>query len=250
MHEIMDEVDVLQVLARIAKRGSHGVCLKVRDVPAVRAAIDELVASGIPVITLVTDLTATQRIAYVGLDNQSAGRTAAYLISKTVGDVTGTVLTSRSNDRFLGEEEREAAFKLTLKRLCPKLRMVDGSGVLHETSSVLHGAVENLDHLCAVYSMGGGNHTILNALEQNGLLPDIFIAHDLDKDNRPLMTAGRLSFVLHHDLGVDLENVFHAFWSCHAYVPVSQLIKQPFVQRPRDFCHPVTSAAVLDYRTH
>ena len=39
-------------------------------------------------------------------------------------------------------------------------------------------------------------------------------------------------------------------WSCHAYVPVSQLIKQPFVQRPRDFCHPVTSAAVLDYRTH
>jgi LacI family transcriptional regulator len=236
MHEIMDEVDVLQVLARIAKRGSHGVCLKVRDVPAVRAAIDELVASGIPVITLVTDLTATQRIAYVGLDNQSAGRTAAYLISKTVGDVTGTVLTSRSNDRFLGEEEREAAFKLTLKRLCPKLRMVDGSGVLHETSSVLHGAVENLDHLCAVYSMGGGNHTILNALEQNGLLPDIFIAHDLDKDNRALMTAGRLSFVLHHDLGVDLENVFHAFLYHHKLtkVPLMTAISNVQVVTPQN----------------
>jgi LacI family transcriptional regulator len=233
MHEIMDEVDVLQVLARIAKRGSHGVCLKVRDVPAVRAAIDELVASGIPVITLVTDLTATQRIAYVGLDNQSAGRTAAYLISKTVGDVTGTVLTSRSNDRFLGEEEREAAFKLTLKRLCPKLRMVDGSGVLHETSSVLHGAVENL---CAVYSMGGGNHTILNALEQNGLLPDIFIAHDLDKDNRALMTAGRLSFVLHHDLGVDLENVFHAFLYHHKLtkVPLMTAISNVQVVTPQN----------------
>ena len=222
MHEIMSETDVLQVLTRIAKRGSHGVCLKVRDVPVVRAAVDELVASGIPAITLVTDLTATKRIAYVGLDNQSAGETAAYLISKTVGDVPGTVLTSRSNDRFLGEEAREAAFKLTLKRLCPMLHVVDVSGastVIHEASSVLHGASQHQDHLYAVYSMGGGNHTILNALEQNGLRPDVFIAHDLDKDNRALVKEGRLSFVLHHDLGVDLENVFHAFLYHHKLMP-------------------------------
>lgn len=222
MHEIMSEADVLQVLTRIAKRGSHGVCLKVRDVPVVRAAVDELVAAGIPVITLVTDLTATKRIAYVGLDNQSAGETAAYLISKTVGDASGTILTSRSNDRFLGEEERAAAFKLTLKRLCPMLRVVDvssASAAIPEASSVLHGASEHLRHLCAVYSMGGGNHSLLKALEQNGLRPDIFIAHDLDKDNRALIKEGRLSFVLHHDLGVDLKNVFHAFLYYHKLTP-------------------------------
>jgi len=233
MHEIMDEVDVVQVLARIAKRGSHGVCLKVRDVPAVRTAVDKLIELGIPVITLVTDLTATQRIAYVGLDNQSAGRTAAYLISNTIGDVTGAVLTSRSNDRFLGEEEREAAFTLSLKRLCPKLRILDvsgGSGVYHETSRILHRAVENLDHLCAVYSMGGGNHTILNVLEQNGLLPDIYVAHDLDKDNRALIEAGRLSFVLHHDLGVDLEHVFHAFLYHHKLTPEPLMVAISNVQ--------------------
>ena len=218
MQEIMGEEDVLRVLTRIAKRGSHGVCLKVRDVPSVRAAVDELVASGIPVITFATDLTATQRIAYVGLDNQSAGETAAYLISKTVGDISGTVLTSRSNDRFLGEEEREAAFRLTLKRLCPKLSLVDvsgRSGFLTETSRSLQRALENLDHLCAVYSMGGGNHSILKTLEQNGLLPDIYLAHDLDKDNRTLIAAGQISFVLHHDLRVDLRNVFHAFLYHH-----------------------------------
>jgi LacI family transcriptional regulator len=87
-----------------------------------------------------------------------------------------------------------------------------GGGVLHDKSNILQGAV---DHLCAVYSMGGGNHTILNALAQNGLKPDIFIAHDLDKDNRALLKAGRLGFILHHDLGVDLENVFHAFLYHH-----------------------------------
>lgn len=221
MQEIMTEADVVQALTRIAKRGSHGVCIKARDVPAVRAAVDKLIASGIPVVTLVTDLTETGRIAYVGLDNQSAGRTAAYLIAKTIGDHAGTVLTSRSNDRFLGEEEREAAFKQTLKRLSPQLRIVDvsgGSGVHFETSRLMHDAVDNLDQLRAVYSMGGGNNTILDVLAQNGLQPAVYVAHDLDKDNRTLIDAGQLSFVLHHDLRIDLENVFQAFLLHHKLI--------------------------------
>ncbi len=222
MQEIMDHEDVVHTFARIAKRGSHGVCVKVRDVPAIQTAVDKLISSGIPVVTLASDLTETQRIAYVGLDNQSAGRTAAYLIAKTIGDVSGTVLASRSNDRFLGEEEREAAFILKLKQLCPKLRIVDvsgESGVYFETSRNIHRVVENLNYLSAVYSMGGGNHSILNVLEKNGLRPDIYVAHDLDKDNRALVQAGRLNFVLHHDLSIDLEHVFHGFLYHHKLTP-------------------------------
>uniref|UniRef100_UPI002490283E LacI family DNA-binding transcriptional regulator n=1 Tax=Litoreibacter halocynthiae TaxID=1242689 RepID=UPI002490283E len=216
--EVMNEDDVTAALSRIAKRGSHGVCIKARDLPMIRAAVDQLVASGIPVVTLVTDLTTTKRLAYVGLDNQSAGRTTAYLISKTVGDSEGTVLTSRSNDRFLGEEEREVAFKATLTRLCPNLRIIDasgGSGVYFETSRITQSIVAGLDQIRAVYSMGGGNLAILNALEQNGSLPDVYVAHDLDHDNRRLIEDGRLSFVLHHDLRVDLQNVFQAFLHHH-----------------------------------
>ncbi|HCI07913.1 LacI family DNA-binding transcriptional regulator [Ascidiaceihabitans sp.] len=216
--EIMDEDDVVSALSRIAKRGSHGVCIKARDLPKIRAAVDQLIASGIPVVTLVTDLTTTKRIAYVGLDNQSAGRTAAYLIAKSIGEGAGTVLTSKSNSLFLGEEEREVAFKVTLSRLCPKLCIVDangGSGVHFETARIIQSVVEGLDKVRAVYSMGGGNKTILEVLKQNALRPDIFVAHDLDNDNRTLIEQGNLSFVLHHDLRVDLQNVFHAFLHHH-----------------------------------
>ena len=216
--EIMDEDDVVSALSRIAKRGSHGVCIKARDLPKIRAAVDQLIASGIPVVTLVTDLTTTKRIAYVGLDNQSAGRTAAYLIAKSIGEGAGTVLTSKSNSLFLGEEEREVAFKVTLSHLCPKLCIVDangGSGVHFETARIIQSVVEGLDKVRAVYSMGGGNKTILEVLKQNALRPDIFVAHDLDNDNRTLIEQGNLSFVLHHDLRVDLQNVFHAFLHHH-----------------------------------
>jgi len=221
--EIMSEDDVTATLSRIAKRGSHGVCVKVRDLPTIRTAVDQLIAAGIPVVTLVTDLTTTKRIAYVGLDNQSAGHTAAYLIAKTVGDSDGTVLTSRSQDQFLGEGEREAAFKATLNRLCPKLRIIDasgGSGVHFETSRIIQNTVNGLDQIRAVYSMGGGNTAILNALEKSGSLPDVFVAHDLDHDNRRLIEDRRLSFVLHHDLRVDLQNVFQAFLHHHKLMPV------------------------------
>ena len=221
--EIMSEENVTTALSRIAKRGSQGVCIKARDLPTIRSAVDQLIAAGIPVITLVTDLTTTKRIAYVGLDNESAGHTAAYLIAKTVGDSDGTVLTSRSQDQFLGEEEREVAFKATLNRLCPNLRVIDasgGSGVHFETSRIMLSIVAGLDQVRAVYSMGGGNTAILNALEQNGLLPDVFVAHDLDHDNRQLIEDGRLSYILHHDLRVDLQNVFQAFLHYHKLMPV------------------------------
>ncbi|WP_377506300.1 LacI family DNA-binding transcriptional regulator [Octadecabacter sp. R77987] len=221
--EIMSEDDVTEALLRIAKRGSHGVCIKARDLPNIRAAVDQLIASGIPVVTLVTDLTTTKRLAYVGLDNQSAGRTAAYLIAKTIGDVEGTVLTSRSNDRFLGEEEREVAFKATLAQLCPNLRIMDasgGSGVHFETSRIMQGAVAGMGQIRAVYSMGGGNTAILNALEHHGSMPDVYVAHDLDNDNRRLIEEGRLSFVLHHDLRVDLQNAFQAFLHHHKLMSV------------------------------
>jgi len=216
--ETMTEDDVTAALSRIAKRGSHGVCIKARDLPTIRAAVNQLIASGIPVITVVTDLNTTKRLAYVGLDNQSAGRTAAYLIARTIGDGDGTVLTSRSNDRFLGEEEREVAFKETLVRLCPSLRIIDasgGSGVHGKTSRIMQSVIAGLDEVRAVYSMGGGNTAILNALDQNASLPDIYVAHDLDDDNRRLIEDGRLSFVLHHDLREDLLNVFQAFLHHH-----------------------------------
>ena len=41
-------------------------------------------------MTLVTDIRDSGRIAYVGLDNRSAGATAAYLAAGWLGDGRGT----------------------------------------------------------------------------------------------------------------------------------------------------------------
>lgn len=211
--EIMPVADVVQTLDRIIKRGSHGVCLKARDVPEIRAAVDRIVAAGIPVVTLVTDIQNTVRTAYVGLDNASAGRTAAYLIGLSLSHQTGTVLTTRSNDMFLGEQTRETAFAAALNAQHPQLRIIStsGGGVHYETTKNLTGLIDGLSDLRAVYSMGGGNRTILDMLAHHRLVPQVFVAHDLDQDNRALIAEGRINFVLHHDLRTDMQRVFGAF---------------------------------------
>ncbi len=218
LQDIMEEEEVVAALRRIMKRGSQGVCLKARDTVKIRDAVKMLADAKIPVVTFVTDIAVPDRLAYVGLDNAGAGRTAAYLISRTLGDVPGMVLATRSHEHFLGEEEREFALIEALARDCPDLQVLavqGGSGVDFETSKLLRKSLEGMRELRAVYSMGGGNRSILRTLEDHGLRPEVYVAHDLDRENRELILDKRLDFVLHHDLQLDLRNAFNAFLAYH-----------------------------------
>jgi LacI family transcriptional regulator len=69
---------------------------------------------------------------------------------------------------------------------------------------VLH-ALDLHPGLGAVYSIGGGNQAILDAFAARRRPCRVFIAHDLDRDNRRLLAEGRLSAVLHHDLAQDMR---------------------------------------------
>lgn len=216
--EVMSEDDVLAALHRIRKRGSQGVCLKVRDTPAVRGTVDDLVAAGIPVFTLVTDLPRTERKAYIGLDNTNAGRTAAYLLSRCLLEKDSHVLTVRSQDAFFGETERYEAFRAELARLRPDCRVSDvsgGAGLWADTASRVSAELGRSGRVAAVYSIGGGNSAILEALREHGCKDVTFIAHDLDRENVRLLEEGAITFVLHHDLVADIRSLFAGVMTCH-----------------------------------
>ena len=62
-----------------------GVAVVALDHQSVRAAIDDLVAAGVQVVTLVSDVPGSRRHHYVGIDNVAAGRTAGSLIGRFAG---------------------------------------------------------------------------------------------------------------------------------------------------------------------
>ncbi|WP_322047456.1 LacI family DNA-binding transcriptional regulator [Paraburkholderia sp. J67] len=226
MQETMTTAQVVEALEAVARRGSHGVLLKARDVPETAQAIDALQQRGIPVVTIFTDIPRSARIAYAGLDNRMAGATAAWLIGQWLTPPQGNVLVTMSDDRFRGEEDRRERFRDALRQQCPKLTLVDasgGHGLDAQTEARVREAIGRKRAIAAVYSMGGGNLAILRALEAAGKSPRCFIAHDLDRDNVRLLREARISAVLHHDLRQDLRNACHQILHFHKLLPASAI---------------------------
>lgn len=201
----------VQVLDGIRKRGSHGVILKVPDVPALTAAVERLDDAGIPVITLVTDLPASRRQAYVGLDNRSAGSTAAYLVDQIMGESPGSVLVTRGDSSFRGEDEREMGFRSTLRSIAPSRRIIElVNPDPHDEvrrQMVLQTLTEHPD-VAGVYSMYafGADRVMIDAFAEAGRRCRVVVAHDLAADNIELLEASEISAILHHDLHEDMRN--------------------------------------------
>jgi LacI family transcriptional regulator len=204
--EQMRDADLSRLISRILSRGSDGVVLKAPDTPAIRKSVGDMTAAQVPVVTLVTDLPESGRLAYAGADNRIAGETAAYLIGSRLGDWSASVLVTLSSNRFRGEEERESAFRAMLATRHPGLRVVtisEGFGKDWATGPQVRAALANEPSLAAVYSAGGGNRAIVEAFESAGHPLPVYVAHDLDEDNLALLRQEKLSYVLHHSLEAD-----------------------------------------------
>jgi LacI family transcriptional regulator len=214
--------DVVAVLERVQRRGTHGVLLKAPDDPRVVHAVNELADAGTPTVTLVTDLPVSRRIAYVGIDNRAAGATAAYLLTRMAPASTGGVLVSLSSTSFRGEEEREMGFRGVMRELAPDRRLVEvteTAGLDATTLSAVTTVLRDDPSIDVVYSIGGGNAAILEAFRAVGRAPTTFIAHDLDDDNVPLLRARQLSAVLHHDLDSDLQQACRLILQARGVLP-------------------------------
>ena len=210
--------ELTKTLDRIARRGSQGVILKAPDVPEVTAAVGRLAEAGIPVVTLVTDLPSTARLAYVGIDNRAAGATAAYLMGQWLGERPGNVLTSLSSGFFRNEEEREMGFRGAMRARHPRCALVEiaeGQGLDATQYDLVRAALERDPEIRAVYSIGGGNIATLRAFADLGRECAVFVAHDLDHDNTRLLREHRLSAVLHHDLRQDMRHACQVIMQAH-----------------------------------
>ncbi|MFN8228648.1 MAG: LacI family DNA-binding transcriptional regulator [Mycobacterium sp.] len=185
-------------------RGSHGVILKAPDEPAVAEAVDALVAAGIPVVTYTTDVPASARCGYVGIDNHAAGATAAYLIRQWLGGDPAHVLITLSSNVFRGEGEREVGFRSALRGSnIGVVDVTDSDGIDATNEGLVLDALRRHPGVVGVYSAGGGNAATVAAFEKLDRECRVFVAHDLDVDNRRLLREGRLSVVLHNDLRSD-----------------------------------------------
>jgi LacI family transcriptional regulator len=182
-----------------------GVAVVALDHPSVREAIDDLTASGITVVTLVSDAPRSRRAHYVGIDNSAAGRTAASLLGRFVAGRTGKVGLIAGSVALRDHVERQMGFEQVIARDFPSLRLLpiregrDDDARVEELADAL---LDEHRDLVGIYNVGAGNGGIVAALEASGRSRDVvFIAHELTALSRKHLIRGTIDAVINQDPG-------------------------------------------------
>ena len=101
-----------------------GVAVVALDHPAVREAINALVARGKTVVTLVSDVPGSKRTHFAGIDNSSAGRTAAGLMGRFLRGQTGKIGLFAGSLSLRDHIERQFGFEQVMAHEFPQLQIL------------------------------------------------------------------------------------------------------------------------------
>lgn len=198
--------DRAAALIRSAAAGHDALVVVCPDEPQVAAAVAEA-AAALPVVTLVSDLPGSGRLAYVGMDNRSAGRVAGELMGRFLGAAGGEVAILSGLRSFVGHGEREAGFRAVLEDRFPACRLVAVAETRErgeEAGAAAGVLLRRHPGLAGLYNVSTGNRAVAATLQR--LRPGrhvTFITHELTPERRQLLKAGVIDAII--DQNPELE---------------------------------------------
>ena len=168
--------------------------------PLVREAVNTLAVKGVPTVTLISDLSASDRVAYVGLDNRAAGRTAGYLLGRFAGRRSGKVAMIAGSLSYRAHEEREAGFLHIIEEMFPSMQVVglrEGQDDAEKNFMQTRVLLAQHPDLIGIYNIGGASDGVARALREAGREHQVqFVGHGLTPDTRALLMDGTMDAVI------------------------------------------------------
>ena len=167
---------------------ANGVGVIAVDHPRTRNILRDIVEAGIRLVTLVSDIPAAPRSAYVGIDNRVAGRTAALLMGRFLGGREGHLAMVVGSRSYRGHEEREMGFRSVLGEEFPNLTVTSAVEINDEPDASYAEtmkALRNEPELLGIYCVGAGRSGVAKAIrEARPNRKPVFICHDLTRETR------------------------------------------------------------------
>lgn len=209
-----DDTDLSGVLANIDPRDCMGVAVVAIDVFPVREAIDNLMAAGVGVVTLVSDVTPSRRLHCIGINNVAAGRVAGSLIGKFSGGRRGKVVPIVGAMTLRDHADRRVGFEQVIEREYPTLEVLqapEGRDDSAVTARLMHDLLAEHADLVGVYNVGAGNRGIIEALEASGRQAQtVVVAHELTPHSRRALISGTFDAVIDQQTAVEVDNAVRA----------------------------------------
>ncbi len=201
-----------------------GVAVVALDHQSVRAAIDDLVAGGTHVVTLVSDVPGSRRHHYVGIDNVAAGRTAGSLIGRFAGGRKGKVGVVAGSQSLRDHAERVFGFNQVMSLEYPQLAAlspVEGGDQDEAHEALTAKLIADHADVVGLYNVGAGTPGVLKALADAGRETDVvFVAHDLTPVTRRGLLRGALDAVIVQDPGHEARSAIRVLLSLARHEPI------------------------------
>ena len=207
----IDSADAAQFAAALGQLADcDAVAVTAPDLPPVKLAINELVRTGVHVVTLFSDVAGSMRETHIGADNRAAGRTAGLLLGRMAGGTAGrdTLLLCSQATRLSGEIERRIGFAQVIEERFPRLKLLrtpdlpaGDAQAQRALQRFLRGKGCDPARLAGLYNVGSGTAGVVRALEALDLSASVpVVAHDFTDEHRALLSTGGLAYVLHQDI--------------------------------------------------
>src|SRR3954462_801745 len=168
-----DGADFAQELAKMTDL--DGIAVLAPDVPQVKLAINELVRSGVHVVTLFSDVPGSMRETFVGADNRAAGRTAGLLLGRCLPPTgPGRCAVLSPPTRYAAEIDRRIGFAQVLEERFPGSILFELPDMPEAEDQAYAFARQFLDpermggRIHAIYNVGPGSHGVGRALQEFG----------------------------------------------------------------------------------
>ena len=187
-------------LARaISQTECDAVVVYAQDNVLIHEAVDSLHSRGIPVVTIISDLTNSRRLAYAGTDHYAAGRTAGYFLSRMCPE-GGPMVVLCNQLGFQAHADRVAGLRDYLADHASALhiaRIVEGMDDRVRSRARLEAAFRDIPQIVAVYNVGAANLGVRAAIESD-LLPvrPLFVGFELTEHTARMLRDGVMTLTI------------------------------------------------------
>lgn len=181
----------------------QAICLTAAVHPVVTEALEQIQARGIPVFALISQISVTGQMSYIGLDNWKVGRTSAWTFAH-VCKAPGKIGILMGNPRYRNQEMNEAGFRSYFREHAPGFTLLEPLSTF-ESAAVAQELTERLlaEHpdLAGLCISGGGISGVLAALRSSGRAGSmVVVGYDLMEVTRAALLDGALTLVISHPL--------------------------------------------------
>lgn len=194
-----DADEHIAAIRRLLDAGCAALCVSTIDTARIRTFIDEIIASGIPVVTINTDLTKTKRLCYIGCDYLSGGNTAAGLLS-LVSRKRCNLLIVTGSLKIKGHNERVQGFAQTLRKKKIDYRLIDIFESLDDDDHAYQMTLQTLracPEVDCVYIAAAGVAGVCRAIVELGREKDLFVlSFDATPSTLQLLREGVIDFTI------------------------------------------------------